>query len=65
VGSYSFNLETNELRTTTIPNPNAGRTHVFLAYRLDGDPLDEVTLRDRGSLLRELEAAETETDDDD
>jgi hypothetical protein len=34
---YQFNLETNDLSSTTRPNPNAGRTHAFKAYRLAGD----------------------------
>jgi hypothetical protein len=56
VGSYSFNLETNTLSTEKISNPNGGREHVFKAYRLEGDPMDPVTLRDRAALLRELDA---------
>jgi len=58
VGSYSFNLETNELGTGKIPNPNGGKEHVFKAYRVAGDPMDLVTLRDRAELLRELDAVE-------
>lgn len=64
VGSYSFNLETNELTTTKIPNPNGGREHVFKAYRLDGDPLHPVTLRERSAVLWELDTAAREEGDD-
>ena len=45
VAAYSFNLRTNDLRTRLIPNPNAGRTHVFKAYRTRDDPTEPVTLR--------------------
>lgn len=64
VGSYSFNLETNELTTTRIPNPHAGREHVFTAYRLDGDPLDLVTLRNCSAILSELDRAAREEGED-
>ncbi|SUE44290.1 hypothetical protein [Roseomonas gilardii] len=64
VGSYSFNLETNELTTAKIPNPYAGREHVFKAYRLEGDPLDAVTLRDRSAILSELDTAAREEGDE-
>jgi hypothetical protein len=54
VVTYEFDLRKNELRTTTVPNPNAGREHIFTAYRLVGDPLDAVLLRDREAVLEEL-----------
>ena len=31
--AYSFDLRTTELKTQLAPNPNAGRKHVFKAYR--------------------------------
>ncbi|MBX3050384.1 MAG: hypothetical protein KF753_02850 [Caldilineaceae bacterium] len=31
---YTFDLRTNELHTEKIPNPNAGRQHIFRALRL-------------------------------
>lgn len=43
--TYNFDLRTNELMTELVPNPNAGREHVFRAYRADGDPADPVRLR--------------------
>ncbi len=43
--AYNFNLQTKELGTTLVANPNAGRKHVFKAYRVDGDPIEPVTLR--------------------
>lgn len=45
VVAYSFDLRTNELAITKVPNPNGGREHVFKAYRVKGDPLDAVSLR--------------------
>jgi len=54
VVAYSFDLRTNELATTQVPNPNAGRAHVFKALRVEGDPTDAVTLRDHSQVLLEL-----------
>lgn len=54
VAAYSFGLRVNELTTTEIANPNAGLEHRFVAYRLDGDPLAAVQLRDRGQILAEV-----------
>lgn len=34
VVGYSFDLRTNELAIEKVPNPDAGRTHYFSAYRL-------------------------------
>ena len=44
---YSFDLRTNEIATTNIPNQNAGREHVFTAYRIAGVQPDTVSLRVR------------------
>jgi hypothetical protein len=60
--AYRFDLETNELVTEKRPNPNAGVFHDFVAYRVAGDPLDPVTLRDTGEVLAELEASATALD---
>ncbi|MCG8417926.1 MAG: hypothetical protein MJE77_08290 [Proteobacteria bacterium] len=45
VVAYSFDLTTNELQTTLVPNPNAGKERTFKAYRLKGDPMEPVTLQ--------------------
>ncbi len=45
VVAYSFDLRTNELVPTTIPNPDAGREHLFRAWRLKGSPGDSVVMR--------------------
>ncbi len=43
---YEFNLKTNELLPKKIPNPNAGTPHCFRAWRLEGSPLEAVTIRE-------------------
>jgi hypothetical protein len=43
--AYSFDLTTNELGPKKVPNPNAGRQHVFCAWRLKGDPADPVAMQ--------------------
>ena len=37
VTAYSFDLVANEIETRLVPNPNAGREHVFNAYRFADD----------------------------
>jgi len=64
VVAYSFDLRTNELLTTQVANPNAGREHVFKAYRAAGDPAEAVTLRARQRVLAELSAAEAAVEED-
>jgi hypothetical protein len=36
VTSYEFSLSTNRMTTLLAPNPHAGRTHRFIAYRVRG-----------------------------
>lgn len=64
VVAYSFDLRTNEIATTNVPNPSAGREHVFKAYRVAGDPADVVSLRARNRVLAELGAADAAVEDD-
>lgn len=64
VVAYSFDLRTNEIATTNVANPSAGREHVFKAYRVAGDPADAVSLRPRRRVLAELNAAEAADDED-
>jgi hypothetical protein len=64
VVAYSFDLRSNEIATTNVANPSAGREHVFKAYRVAGDPADAVTLRARNRVLAELGAADAAQDDD-
>lgn len=42
---YSFNLETNELTPTKVPNRGAGREHHFSAWRLKGSSVTPVSMR--------------------
>jgi hypothetical protein len=42
---YAFDLQTNELIPQKVPNPGAGREHVFRAWRLKGSPADPVSMR--------------------
>ena len=46
--SYTFDLLSNELDTAVVANPNAGREHVFKAYRMDVDNGGAVKLRESG-----------------
>lgn len=64
VVAYSFDLRTNELSTTHVANPHAGREHVFKAYRAPGDPAVAVTLREHRRVLTELAGADEPNDDE-
>jgi hypothetical protein len=64
VGSYTFDLRSNELATKKVPNPNAGHVHKFIAYRMEGEPAAAVTLRARSTVLAELESAAQTIDDE-
>jgi hypothetical protein len=57
---YSFDLQTNDLLPKKIPNPGAGREHVFLTWRLKGSPLDTVSLRVGPVQVDPTEAEEAE-----
>ena len=35
LAGYSFDLKTNQIQSTTVKNPNAGKKHKFKAYRYD------------------------------
>ena len=43
---YAFDLLTNELIPKSVPNPGAGREHVFRAWRLKGADPEPVAMRD-------------------
>lgn len=64
VVSYSFDLRTNELATTTVANPSAGREHLFKAYRVREDPIEPVSLQERSRLLASLASAENPDNND-
>jgi hypothetical protein len=42
---YTFDVQTNDLSPTTIPNPGAGREHHFRAWRVEGSSRDPVSMR--------------------
>ncbi|RYD16410.1 MAG: hypothetical protein EOP90_06150 [Lysobacteraceae bacterium] len=63
VVAYSFDFRTNEIVTTNVANPSAGREHVFKAYRVVGDPADAVTLRAGRRVLAELSVAEADDEE--
>ena len=42
---YTFNLQTNDLIPESVPNPGAGREHLFRAWRLRGSPRERVSMR--------------------
>lgn len=51
----------NELNATLVANPDAGREHVFRAYRVAGDPLEPVILRERSRQIAEQKYSEETT----
>lgn len=42
---YTFDLRNNTLTPETMPNPSAGREHVFQAWRLDSGSDEPVVMR--------------------
>lgn len=59
---YSFDLQTNALLPKKVPNPGAGREHVFRAWRLKGSPAEPVSMRSikPDALLLEIEEDSSE-----
>ena len=54
VTAYHFNLQTNAITSTTIPNPRAGIQHEFKAYRLkDDNPGVKVSMSKKPVVLDE------------
>jgi hypothetical protein len=42
---YTFDLENNTLTSQTIPNPFAGRQHIFQAWRLHNSDAEPVIMK--------------------
>jgi len=63
VVAYSFDLRANEMATTVVSNPEAGREHVFKAYRVAGDPAQAVSLRTCDQVLASMGADTAENED--
>lgn len=57
---YSFDLVNNNIVPETIPNPNAGKEHAFLAWRLHDGDSEPVALRGKVAIEKEEEDLEEE-----
>jgi hypothetical protein len=56
---YTFDLRTNTLKPESVDNPDAGKEHAFVAYRLRGSANDAVGMRPPREIIAEVaEAAE-------
>ena len=55
LASYNFNLNTNALNVEKIKNPNAGKKHLFRAWRLKEHKGEPVKMRSIDIILDELE----------
>jgi hypothetical protein len=63
VVGYEFNLQTNQLAPRKVPNPGAGREHVFTAWRLKGSSTTPVAIRDIGPATSESDSDSEKADD--
>lgn len=54
---YSFDLITNNIISSRIANPNAGREHHFKAWRLGRHPMADVRMRSIKEIVAEVEDA--------
>lgn len=64
VTSHNFNLQTNELTTERVENPNAGTEHRFLAYRLKAQSSKPVSMVSQYQVLADMESAVNEASDE-
>lgn len=55
VVGYEFDLRNNVLTPEHVPNPNAGRDHRFVAYRISSDNERKVALKNIAVVLTEQE----------
>jgi hypothetical protein len=62
VMGYDFDLRSNRLTPHWVPNPQAGRGHRFIAYRMNSYHERQVALKSEGTVQaqRELELKQTE-----
>ena len=58
ITAYSFDLRTNSLRPTKVPNPNKGVEHHFKAYRIKGGPKASVALVSPTQIAEALKESE-------
>ena len=61
VVAYTFDLETNELNASKVPNPAAGKKHLFNAWRIKGCDTEIVSLRQED--LQNMQEYEEEDDE--
>jgi hypothetical protein len=59
VNKYTFDLGTNDMTTSTEPNPTAGNVHKFVAYRMSDAPVTQVKMK----AAPEVPTPETQGDD--
>jgi hypothetical protein len=59
---YSFDLQTNELVPKKVPNPGAGREHLFHAWRLRGAATPPVSMRIPQPAVADRDAVEEDPD---
>jgi hypothetical protein len=57
---YSFDLRTNKLAPKKVPNPGAGREHVFRGWRAKGSPTDQVSMAHFEPLNMDVDSADDE-----
>lgn len=60
---YSFDLQTNEITPTKLPNPDAGAMHIFRAWRLHGSPKTPVIMRDLRLIDGEVDPISDDADE--
>lgn len=61
VVGYTFDLTTNQLTPKYAPNPDAGKVHEFVAYRVHGEAGEAVTLVSGHTLNEDLDEDELRT----
>ena len=64
VVGYTFDLQTNDMRSQRISNPGAGTQHAFRAWRLKGSPMTPVIMRDIQSINIGVDSINDEPESD-
>lgn len=57
---YTFDLRNNTLMPETVPNPSAGKEHIFRAWRLRGSLMEAVTIREKPAVPVESDEGDLE-----
>lgn len=57
---YTFDLQSNEMLPSIVPNHDAGTTHLFRAWKVRGGLLTRLSLRDLQSMRLEGDALDDE-----